>query len=36
VRVFAKLTSDVTLVLAGPDDHTHKEIKEEVPALQAA
>jgi putative transposase len=26
----------ISLVLAGPDDHTDKEIKEEVPALQAA
>ena len=26
----------ISLVLAGPDDHPHKEIKEEVPELQAA
>ena len=26
----------ISLVLAGPDDHTDKEIKEEVPELQAA
>jgi len=26
----------ISLVLAGPDDHTDHEIKEEVPALQAA
>jgi hypothetical protein len=26
----------LSLVLAGPDDHTHKPTKEEVPTLQAA
>jgi hypothetical protein len=26
----------ISLVLAGPDDHTGNEIKQEVPALQAA
>ena len=26
----------ISLVLAGPDDHTDKDIKEEVPELQAA